>query len=47
MIEVSSVLLEGKVALIAGNATEIGQATAIAMSIAGASVVIGDREIAP
>jgi NAD(P)-dependent dehydrogenase (short-subunit alcohol dehydrogenase family) len=41
------VLLEGKVVLIAGNATEIGQATAIAMSGAGASVVIGDREIDP
>jgi len=37
------VLLQGKVALIAGNATEIGRATAIAMSEAGAKVVIGDR----
>jgi NAD(P)-dependent dehydrogenase (short-subunit alcohol dehydrogenase family) len=39
------VLLAGKVALIAGNATEIGRATAMAMSVAGAKVAIGDRSI--
>jgi NAD(P)-dependent dehydrogenase (short-subunit alcohol dehydrogenase family) len=39
------VLLENKVALIAGNATEIGHATTIAMANAGAKVAIGDRNI--
>jgi NAD(P)-dependent dehydrogenase (short-subunit alcohol dehydrogenase family) len=39
------VLLVGKVALIAGSATEIGRATAMAMSGAGAKVAIGDRLI--
>jgi NAD(P)-dependent dehydrogenase (short-subunit alcohol dehydrogenase family) len=38
------VLLENKVALIAGNATEIGHATAIAMANAGAKIVVGDRQ---
>lgn len=38
-------LLAGKVALIAGNATLVGRTTAIAMSAAGAKVAIGSQSI--
>jgi NAD(P)-dependent dehydrogenase (short-subunit alcohol dehydrogenase family) len=47
MVSDKSRLLDGKVALIAGTATAIGQATVIAFAEAGAKVVIGDRAIAP
>jgi NAD(P)-dependent dehydrogenase (short-subunit alcohol dehydrogenase family) len=40
-------LLTGKVALVTGNATAIGCATAIAMSAAGAQVAIGDFDSSP
>jgi NAD(P)-dependent dehydrogenase (short-subunit alcohol dehydrogenase family) len=40
-------LLTGKVALVAGNATAVGCATAIALSAAGAQVAIGDFDPQP